>query len=90
MGEDGVLINSLSKLEAESLKKSKVFKGALMPKLEVCLSALKSGVSSTHLINVNEDHGILLELLTKERIGTLIYNTESNFNLEDFEFDDCD
>jgi acetylglutamate kinase len=90
IGEDGNLLTSLSRLEAEALKKSKMFKGALLPKLEVCLNALKNGVFATHLIKGTEEHGILLELLTKERIGTLIYNTESNFSFGDFEFDDCE
>jgi acetylglutamate kinase len=90
VGEDGNLISSLSRLEAEGLKKSKILKGAMLPKLEVCLNALKNGVFATHLVSVHEDHGILLELLTKDRIGTLIYNTESTFNFEDFEFDDCE
>jgi acetylglutamate kinase len=88
-GEDGNLISSLSRLEAEGLKKSKILKGAMVPKLEVCLNTLKNGVFATHLVNLHADHGILLELLTKDRIGTLIYNTESTFNFEDFEFDDC-
>ena len=61
----------------------------ILPKLEVCLKALKSGVFAAHLVNLHEEHGILLELLTKNRVGTLIYNTEATFNFGDIEFDDC-
>jgi acetylglutamate kinase len=88
IGEDGVKISSLSQLEAESLKKSKIIKGNMLSKLEVCLEALKHGVSGAHLINSGIQHALLLEILTKERIGTLIFNNETNTNHYDFEFDD--
>ena len=85
---DGTIISSLSKLEAESLKKSKMIKDPILPKFEVCLEALKQGVAGTHIIGLSQEHGVLLELLTKDRTGTLIYNNETSFPFEDFEFEE--
>ena len=86
--KNGSLIKSATKHEAEVLKKSKTLNNIALQKLETCLSALKNGVFATHLISTQEEHGILLEMLTKDRTGTMIYNTESNFKLESIDFDD--
>ena len=47
-------------------------KGGMIPKIESCIIALKEGVESTHVFNGTAKHSILKELLTEERIGTLI------------------
>lgn len=85
---NGVLIKSASRPEAETLRTSKSFSDIYLQKLDVCLNALKNGVFASHLIKVNEDHGILLELLSKDRSGTLIYNTEIALDDDSFDFDD--
>lgn len=86
--ENGKLIQSLSLSEAESLKKTKVVKGSLLPKLSACIDALKGGVLQSHLINMHTPHCLLLELLTRDRIGTLVFNHENSFAIESFEMDD--
>lgn len=83
------LIKTLSIFEAESIKKSKTINGNILQKIGFCIEALKGGVSSAHLINIHTEHSILLELLTKDRIGTLIFSNENNFLTEDFDFEDC-
>ena len=88
IGEDGSLISSLSRLEAESLRKSRVIKGSSLAKLDVCIEALKGGVFGAHMINSKLEHSLLIEMLTKERMGTFIFNNEANFTNEDFEFED--
>lgn len=88
IGEDKTLISSLSRLEAEGLRKSKIVKGSALAKLDICIEALKAGVFGAHLINANLQHSLLIEMLTKERIGTFIFNNEVSMSNEDFEFED--
>lgn len=90
IGADGHHINSLTRAEAEALKKQKAFEGDAMQKLNICLNVLKNGVYATHLIDAREDHSILLELLTKDRTGTLIHNTEPIVEMEGIETEDYD
>ncbi|WP_456328341.1 acetylglutamate kinase [Archaeoglobus sp.] len=67
--------NSLiSRIKAEELEKmleSGVFSGGMLPKVEAVLMALKNGVERAHIIEGRE-HSILLELFTKEGIGTMV------------------
>lgn len=82
------LIKAMTKLEAEELKKSKILNSISVQKLETCLNALKNGVFATHLISTQQEHGILLEMLTKDRTGTMIYNTEFAISAENTTFED--
>jgi acetylglutamate kinase len=71
-GEDGRLISTLTKREAERLIKSGVIDGGMLPKVESSLRALTGGAQKAHIIDGRVPHAILLELLTKEGIGTEI------------------
>jgi acetylglutamate kinase len=44
--------------------------GGMIPKAECCLDALKRGVENVHIINGKNPHSLLLEIFTKEGIGT--------------------
>jgi acetylglutamate kinase len=46
--------------------------GGMRPKLEACLSAVDSGVSSAHIVDGRKTHSVLLELFTDVGIGTKI------------------
>ena len=46
--------------------------GGMRPKLEACLDAVESGVTSAHIIDGRRPHTLLLELFTDEGIGTKI------------------
>ncbi len=64
----------ISRIKAEELEKmleSGVFSGGMLPKVEAVLMALKNGVERAHIIEGRE-HSILLELFTKEGIGTMV------------------
>jgi acetylglutamate kinase len=71
-GEDGRLISTLTKREAERLIKAGVIDGGMLPKVESSLRALTGGAQKAHIIDGRVPHAILLELLTKEGIGTEI------------------
>ena len=71
-GEDGRLISTLTKRDAERLIKAGVIDGGMLPKVESSLRALTGGAQKAHIIDGRVPHAILLEVLTKEGIGTEI------------------
>ena len=71
-GEDGRLVSTLTKREAERLIKTGVIDGGMLPKVESSLRALTGGAQKAHIIDGRVPHAILLEVLTKEGIGTEI------------------
>ena len=71
-GDDGTHISTLTKREAERLIKSNVIDGGMRPKVESSLRALSGGAQKAHIIDGRVPHAILLEVLTKEGVGTEI------------------
>ena len=49
--------------------------GGMIPKIEACISAVRNGVASAHLLDGRVPHVVLLELFTDSGIGTMIENT---------------
>ena len=68
-GEDGRLVSTLTKRDAERLIKAGVIDGRMLPKVESSLRALTGGAQKAHIIDGRVPHAILLEVLTKEGIG---------------------
>ena len=46
--------------------------GGMIPKVRCCADALSRGVQKTHILDGRIEHAILLEIFTKEGIGTEI------------------
>ena len=44
----------------------------MIPKLESCVSALKQGVRSAHVLDGRLPHALLLEFFTREGVGTMV------------------
>ncbi|MCS7203170.1 MAG: acetylglutamate kinase [Thermodesulfovibrio sp.] len=70
--EEGNLIATLKASEALRLIEENVIKGGMMPKVYACLNALRGGVKKAHIIDGRVPHSLLLEIFTKEGIGTEI------------------
>lgn len=68
----GDLVKNMGIAEAEKAMKAGVIKGGMLPKIECCISALRSGVRSTHVIDGRVEHALLLEIFTDVGIGTQI------------------
>ncbi len=49
-----------------------VISGGMLPKVEGCIHAIKSGVKRTHILNGTIPHPILLEIFTDSGIGTMV------------------
>ena len=70
--KDDRLISTLSEDQAEKLIEQGIASGGMIPKIRCCLSALAGGVPKAHVIDGRVSHGLLLEILTEEGIGTEI------------------
>ncbi len=71
-GPDGARVSTLTRKEAERLMEAGVIEGGMLPKVESALRALQGGTAKAHIIDGRVPHAILLELFTKEGIGTEI------------------
>jgi acetylglutamate kinase len=65
-------LSTLSGKDAERLMSIGVIDGGMLPKVESSLRALKGGTAKAHIIDGSVPHAILLELFTREGIGTEI------------------
>src|SRR5215831_14419185 len=66
------LVSTLARKDAERLMKAGVIDGGMLPKVESALRALEGGTAKAHIIDGRLPHAILLELFTREGIGTEI------------------
>ncbi|MBI5696347.1 MAG: acetylglutamate kinase [Nitrospirae bacterium] len=68
----GKLITALTKKKVEKLIKDDVITGGMLPKVAACFDALGGKVGKVHIIDGRVPHALLLEIFTKEGIGTEI------------------
>lgn len=68
--ERGDLISTLGSEQAQTLIEQQTISAGMIPKVECCINALHGGVKKTHIIDGRVRHTILLEIFTKEGIGT--------------------
>jgi acetylglutamate kinase len=66
------LFSTIKAKEVPKLLKKGVISGGMIPKIEACLHALKSGVRKTHIIDGTLPHALLLEIFTPQGVGTEI------------------
>jgi acetylglutamate kinase len=69
---EGRLVSHLTGTDAERLIAAGVIDGGMLPKVESSLRALKGGTAKAHIIDGRVPHAILLELFTREGVGTEI------------------
>lgn len=66
----GELLRTLRVNQARKLVQEGVVGSGMIPKVECCIDALKGGVGKTHIIDGRLKHAVLLEIFTKEGVGT--------------------
>ncbi len=69
----GTLLRSLKQNDLEKFIADETIGGGMIPKVRCCADALSRGVSKTHIIDGRIEHAILLEIFTREGIGTEIF-----------------
>ncbi len=70
--DPSTLFSTLHLKDLSMLKKEGVISGGMLPKVESCADAIKSGVKKVHLVDGRMAHSLLLEIFTREGVGTEI------------------
>ncbi|MBR6849836.1 MAG: acetylglutamate kinase, partial [Lachnospiraceae bacterium] len=65
-------ISSISASEARALIDGGIIGGGMLPKLGNCIDAIESGVQRVHILDGRLAHCLLLEVFTRQGIGTMI------------------
>lgn len=69
-------ISRLSASQAEELVTGGFIGGGMLPKLANCTSAVRNGVKRVHILDGRIPHCLLLEIFTRQGIGTAIVSDE--------------
>jgi acetylglutamate kinase len=67
-----IVYRKLSTDEAKVMQKSGVIGEGMIPKVGSLIKAVENGVSYAHIINGNIKHNLILELFTRDGVGTMI------------------
>lgn len=72
LGKGGKVVSTLKSRAARKMIDEEAVTGGMIPKAQACLSAIKAGVKKTHILDGRIPHCLLLEIFTKEGVGTEI------------------
>jgi len=70
--KSGNIIPTIHRKDVRRLIDDGTISGGMLPKVQACVDALDAGVKKTHIIDGRLHHCLLLEIFTKEGIGTEI------------------
>src|SRR5436189_521433 len=65
-------VSHLNVAQIDEMVKSGIISSGMLPKVESCITALRGGVTKTHIIDGHIPHALLLEIYTEAGIGTEI------------------
>lgn len=71
--DESTLIPKVKTSQVPVLIKEGIISGGMIPKIDCCVEAVRSGVKRSHILDGRIPHSILIELLSDEGIGTTIY-----------------
>jgi acetylglutamate kinase len=72
LDKKGKVISTIKKAQIDKLVKGGTISGGMLPKVMACLNAISNGVGKTHIVDGRVPHCLLLEIFTKEGVGTEI------------------
>lgn len=71
--DESTLISSVCVSEAPQLMREGVISGGMIPKIECSVEAIRQGVNKVFMLDGRVPHSLLIETLTNEGIGTMLY-----------------
>jgi acetylglutamate kinase len=77
LDKQGQILTGLTTVQVDGLIADGTISGGMLPKIRCALDAVKSGVTSAHIVDGRVPHAVLLETFTDEGMGTLITNKRS-------------
>ena len=66
------LVRSVTVRQIDEMVRSGTISSGMLPKVEACITALRAGVTKTHIIDGRIPHSLMLEIYTEAGIGTEI------------------
>ncbi|MEA2843969.1 MAG: acetylglutamate kinase, partial [Actinomycetota bacterium] len=66
------LVRAASADDLDALLVSGALTGGMVPKIASCISAVRNGVGHAHILDGRVRHALLLEMFTREGIGTMV------------------
>lgn len=72
------LIHRISVDEVASLQDKGIISGGMIPKVNCCVDAITHGVNGVTILDGRVPHATLMELLTAEGAGTMVYGENTN------------
>ncbi len=73
-GDPASLISILRVGDVQDYINQGIIAGGMIPKVQCCVESVLGGVGRTHIIDGRLPHSILLEVFTREGIGTMVVN----------------
>lgn len=74
LDKNGKILTGLTTRQVDELIADGTISGGMLPKIRCALDAVKTGVTSAHIVDGRVPHAVLLETFTDEGMGTLITN----------------
>jgi acetylglutamate kinase len=71
-GDPSTLISRLDSEQIDDLLRQGVISAGMIPKATACARAVHHGVTSAHVLDGRVEHALILELLTREGVGTMV------------------
>ena len=72
--DDSTLISELQLSSVPALVREGVISGGMIPKVDCCVEAVRSGVKSAVILDGRVPHSLLIELLSDAGVGTMLTN----------------
>ncbi|MDP1807478.1 MAG: acetylglutamate kinase, partial [Acidimicrobiales bacterium] len=66
------LVNTASADELDKLIEEGILTGGMIPKITSCTRAVRNGVAHAHILDGRVPHALLLEMFTRDGIGTMV------------------
>ncbi len=76
--DPATLLPTLHLSSVAKLKEEGVISGGMLPKIESCEDAIRAGVRKVHLVDGRMPHSLLLEIFTREGVGTEITDEQEH------------
>lgn len=71
--DESTLISRIHPSDVPRLMKENAIAGGMIPKIDCCVEAVRSGVARAHILDGRIPHSILIEVLSDAGIGTMIW-----------------
>ncbi len=72
LGDENSLVSAITTRDLQELLDSGSVSAGMLPKLRSCVEAVEAGVEQAHILDGRVQHAVLLEIFTKEGVGTMV------------------